>query len=445
MTAALAALATTPAAAQSSEVIVTEGGGSGPTVVADVQAAGAITVEFHGDRAAGCEAAGNCDVSGVVEWTPGRTGFLTATRAAKGSRHIDADLDLGDFGDATSGTVAAVQRGATTCTDATGGAEATVATGTSADGRIHLAIHDAQGGDLVDTRCEGPLMADVQAGLGAAPSLPLERLRPGARFDFSSAGTFSAGGLAGTVSSTLRVRVARLQGPGHFSIHDASLPTRGPRVRLVSVDYAITQATGSVPVAFAGVADQAACMPLDSCGVRGTSVLAPRVSRGFLSLLALAPARRPRRDVLAALGLSRRGNPRGVAVNAVGSWDGAGTVTTDVARAGAPTCHDSAPLTTGLLMATRRQAAGLRLHYEPGSPLGMPRTRCSGPFLPSSEGFAPIASGAISFAALRRPLAALHLRTGANLSDDGYAIVTHPDVAFALERRRVRESTFRGG
>jgi hypothetical protein len=48
-------------------------------------------------------------------------------------------------------------------------------------------------------------------------------------------------------------------------------------------------------------------------------------------------------------------------------------------------------------------------------------------------------------AALARPLAAAHLRTGTTLTEDGYTARTRPDLTVAFELLTVRSYTFQGG
>jgi hypothetical protein len=443
MALALATVFAGQASAQSgmSLVDISYSSGAADLAQADVRATGAITVEFRGDPAAGCEAAGNCDVAGVVEWTPAHTGSLFAFRDRR-SGHVSASLDLSGFPDTPSGTAASVQRGGgSPCSDASG-AFGVIAAGESPESRVTLAIGGPEAADIFDTRCPGPLMEDVRAALGQAPSVGFKALRRGARFDFGAVRPFSANGLAGTVRSTLVARVTKLdRRPGDVTGRLGQPGRNARRIRTLAVDYAVGEVSGRVPVAFAGLADPEDCLPLDSCGVTGTSVLEPRADGGSLTFLALAPARRPSRDLRAALGLGGRGNPRGIFVSAVGSWQGSGSITTEAARPGSPTCRDSAALAVGLLDAERgRNSFRLRYDALPGN--AGPRTRCHGPVFGTSGTPATLATGSVPFAALRDPIAAVHLRTGSTLSDDGYSVTTRPDIAIGLERRSVRESTF---
>lgn len=103
----------------------------------------------------------------------------------------------------------------------------------------------------------------------------------------------------------------------------------------------------------------AACGPFDACGPVGLIDVTPgATSNGSASLIATAPLRRPKRDLLAALGVTRHGNPSGIAVDGSGYATGRGEVTADLTQQGA--CRDQ--------VALRQVALGLR--QRAGGPAG---------------------------------------------------------------------------
>ena len=75
----------------------------------------------------------------------------------------------------------------------------------------------------------------------------------------------------------------------------------------------------------------------------------PRVATvDRLEITAYGPVRRPYRDFLAALGLSRRGNSHGITVAGGGSWTERGNVVIDMSQ-GTARCRDSTQLTDSQL------------------------------------------------------------------------------------------------
>jgi hypothetical protein len=442
----LLVMAATAAPAHGQVAFVFDVSGAGPAHLlgADLEATGDVTAEFSGDRAAGCEAAGNCDVSGVVVWTPSRSGTLVAVQYVHRRRiHTSGLMDLTGFDSADSGAVAAVRRGdAGNCSDV----GASVGGGSLEDrpGRaLLLSPVTAGSADPFDTRCPGPLAEDLRGSLPRV-SLPFNRIRRGTFIDLSGTHPFAAAGLSGTVRSTLALRVTAVQRVDGRNTPPAPRSPKRNLMRTVFSSYRVDQVAGRVPIDYSGLPGTGACAALDSCGVTGTMALETRSGGGTMTLAATGPARRGRKDFLTALGLARGGNPRGLRVAGYGFWAGDGTTTTEAVRPGAPACRDSAPLSGGLLEAQPGRSTAL-FSYESSDGSGSPRTRCPGPLLGAAFEPARLATGTLPLRQLARPLAAVHMRTGTELSDDGYSMRTRPDLSVALELLKVRSYTFPGG
>src|SRR5205814_6863007 len=73
-------------------VFGTTGGEKGlRTLYTSIEVSGSVTVDFHGDAAAGCAAKHLCDVSGSVRWNPSGSGSITAIGYRKhGQRYEEA-------------------------------------------------------------------------------------------------------------------------------------------------------------------------------------------------------------------------------------------------------------------------------------------------------------------------------------------------------------------
>jgi hypothetical protein len=398
---------------------------------AGVRVEGAVTVEYAGTPAAGCAASGLCGVSGVALWTPPKTALL---RYERGERHVVASLD---FFFEPAATRAQVMRRlpdgtAGTCTDAR---QTSVEVSTVARGRGEAALGLRGAGlgraDLFTTACTGPRPEDLAAAL-PVQRVPLAILRrDGATVDLRGERSFSAGGLAGVVRSTMVLRVDR-----SFPARDASGGRRGDRRPVLLATFAIERVTGAIRTGVRADGDPARCGPLDACGLAGTLTERLPVRAGSLRLVSAGGSRGARRRFRAALGLLRPGErrPHGpVEAIGVGVWRTAGgTVSADLARpGGVPGCRDRAAAPAAQLFLDVRgrhlEASVLRL-----SDL---RTRCPGPY---GTVFGTAASGRVPLRALHRRRIVLRLRQTSRRSSGGFRTVTTPALKVVLRRTSVR-------
>ncbi|MBV8431574.1 MAG: hypothetical protein JO244_10450, partial [Solirubrobacterales bacterium] len=294
-------------------------------------------------------------------------------------------------------------------------------------GQVAIALIQPQGG-LFSTRCAGPLDSDL-AGRGPQFRLSLGQLLRGRRtIPLSGTWSFAAGGFAGTIDSNLTLAL------GRPSVQRTSsrFPGAFQRDRQVTETLTLVRGTGSLSLALGG--DPSTCEFLDSCGIQGSlnGSFAPQGATA--SLFVLGSARRPYVDFLAALGLSRRGNPRGLEVAGTLDWLSGGTLTAQLEQGAA--CTSTAPLNGGLVV-FGSGGRGVSASY---SPSGSPRTRCPGPEI---EQFQPLASGSIPRAMLGRSSFSLHLSGSGPLTDDGYTINQHTSLTLTLKRGRLHQFFFR--
>lgn len=220
------------------------------------------------------------------------------------------------------------------------------------------------GSSLLASRCAGPLDTDL-AGAIPVPSLPLASALKGHRsVDLSGVHDFGRGGFAGTVRSTL-------------VLHLLGAQTGGP-TRIVVEPLSLVRSTGALTLEIQGAANPDACAVLDSCGAHGTMTLTPRPVSPQGALEAIGSARRPYRDFVAALGLSRRGRPAGIAVTGSVSWARGGTIASSLMQSSQ--CSWTGPLGLGavLLSVSRGVLSGRYLD------LGPLERRCPGPEIGSN-------------------------------------------------------------
>jgi hypothetical protein len=327
---------------------------------------------------------GRCGLDGVVVWRPGEQGsaFVADVVDARGRRRLEVAMSLveGRIG-ADIGTSAQVRRatadGTRVCADHQPGLSALSAS--SAGRSVSLGLGDAD--DLLATRCAGPLSADVAAVL---PRIRLTRaeLRRGRRtLDLRGERPFAAGGLAGTVRSTLRVALGR---PARDREGDVVVAREGA-TRSLEITYRVAAVGGGVLRELAGDPDPLACAAFDTCGLTGTLALTPGAAGGSLRFTATTrtSGRTSAADLRAAL--AGRGRvPAGTQVFASGALDAAVTATAAVrpGDAGAD-CTDRRtgrwiPSVSGGRRGTGTFALSL-------SPLGALRSRCPEPVAEPDE------------------------------------------------------------
>jgi hypothetical protein len=440
-TGATLAVGSPPAAAQSVvSFLVGFGAGPGgaPRSVTDiqVQSGGQLVVTFAGDPASGCAAHGLCGYSGTLVVRPDAGGDMAvATYRHRGHTSYQVELFLG-FGSGSAFTASHVVRTAGgsqagTCADATQTFARVAAT--VEHGTVDVPLFQP-GGTLLSNRCAGPRDGDLTS-TGPRIELPVRRLMRGrSRLDLGGTWSFSSGGFSGTVRSTLALVLGRPR------IQSAAMGSRFPKgiktteMRQLTETLTVTQAHGTLDLAVAGSSDPNVCQLLDSCGVAGTlsGVLLPQQSTAELT--AFGPASRPYGDFLAALGVSRQGNPNGISVAGTVGWSRGGSVTARLGQS--QSCTDTVPLGGGQVILI---GIGGRLSasYEP---VGPPVTRCPGPIISPNV---TLGSGMIGEPQRGRRTLALRIDGRQPVDDDGYTVSSNVHLTFTLHRGSVSQQLLR--
>jgi hypothetical protein len=447
-TAPSVALATAPSPDFRQTVTFFGGGGARPLSAyeSSVKPSGEVTIEFHGDEAAGCAAAHLCGVSGTVTWSPARSGILLAFGYRSHGEHFEAGyLVVGDelgYGGGP-GTSARVRRtgdgGApdSLCADV----GSSIASSSPAP-RLgtSIALNPLGTDEVLRTRCAGPLTRDVGSLLPTRTISENAVRRGGAKLDFSADGEFTGHGLAGTLHSNVVLRVGK--GSNLLQSQQESAPperTRKQRTRFLEVFYRVESVSGRVVTSVRGLADPDLCGPLDSCGLLGTITTTPSSSKGDGYVFAYGSAKHTRRELRRAVGLEPGPVPRGVQRVGYFSWEDAGSVTSDLSRAGVPACADSAPLAGGGLLDLGFSNKHATARYYGGDvilgadPL---RTRCPGPG--TSDATAGLAAGRLPLQALGARRSTLRITRGTSLNANGYSGVTRADLTVTIRRTRIR-------
>jgi hypothetical protein len=423
--------------------------GVGGTVLSNTSVSvcgtGRIDVSFTGHVSPGCTG-GPCEYTGTQVWQPQGGGDLEITAfRIRGRRRLLTTLSIGAAGIAQSAVQRSEPNGHTTaCSDSSNG-EGNGFFASGADAFLSPAV---RGGRLVlnlarnppalfGTRCAGPLAVDLGAALPSA-SISLRRItRGGGVIDLRGSHSFAAHGFSGVVRSTLVLHLGRAK-ISHPSTRSRSGIPRGRRFTDVSVTYRVERLRGGAVATVRTLSDPGGCGPFDACGLSGTITMSSGVARGgSVSLSASGSATRPRRDLLAAVGLSTHGNPSGIGVTGAGEQSLYGTLAANLRQDGE--CRDQ----------TRLSAAAVQLQSHAGrllvtlSPVSTQapdplRTRCPGPEL----GQHALALATLPRSALRRRVVTVALHGNA-FSDDPYRVRTRSTLMLTLRRVRVRTQTFR--
>jgi hypothetical protein len=449
---AIATAAAAPSAASAqSQISVFSGGGSQPltAVESSVKVTGSVSVDFHGDEASGCAAAHVCDMSGTVTWDPGRRGDLFAfSYRSKGRRFEDGFLALGGelaFG-GTAVTSARVRRTGSDgtpqpmCADAAPSVEAPPG-GPRLGSSLKLRL--LGDGEVLRTRCAGPLTSDVGSLMPARVISERALRRGNARLDFSADGEFAAHGLAGTLHSDVVLRLGKATDALGGSQQQPPKGTRTRRVRFVQVSYRVERVSGQVVTSVQGLADPDLCGPLDSCGLLGSITTTPSASSGDGYLVAYGSAKHSKHEMLRSLGLVPGAPPRGVQRFGGFSWaQDSGSVTSDLSREGAPACTDAAPLAAGGAVDLAFSGTHATAVYSGGGldaggdPL---RTRCPGPSGDDVGADNGLAEGGLALRSFAARHVTLRLTRGGGFEANGYAGSTRADLTVVVRRTRIRQ------
>jgi hypothetical protein len=397
---------------------------------------GQVEVSFSSDAMAQC----GCGYIGTDSWQPQGGGDLDVLAYRRhGRRQFDTTLLLGG---SVAGRDAVERRQATgqtsACSDTTDPQSGGFLSPPVRGGRIVVSLAQS-GASQIGTRCAGPLAVDVGAALPTA-SISLRRLTHGGGvLDLRGTHSFAAHGFAGVVRSTVVVRLGRARAthPSHPA-PAPSAPGHGKRIRAITVTYRVERLRGTVVSDVRALTDPGECGPFDACGLSGTITMAPEVAPGgSVSLFASAFATRPRRDLLAAVGLSTHGNPARIGVGGGGEQSLRGTVAADLHQDGE--CRDQTRLSAASVQ-LQSHAGALLVVLSPVSTQGTDplRTRCPGPEL----GQHALTSATLPRSALRGRVVTVALHGNA-FGDGPYRVTTRSTLVLTLRRVRVRIQSYR--
>jgi hypothetical protein len=287
----------------------------------------------------------------------------------------------------------------------------------------------ASGGTLLSTRCAGPLDSDLRSA-SPAVTFSLRRVERGEMsIDLSGTRPFAARGFAGTIASTIVLKLGRPQSAGSNAFPPG---LKTARIRTVTEKLSVDRIRGGFRALVNGSGDPIVCRLLDSCGATGTLSLegAPRVLTAFA--IATGRASHPYGDFLTSLGLRPGPRPPGISVTLTVVWSE--RVTESLTQAGA-SCADTAP-GGGFALALSVPRGGGKLAGGAFS-IAPWRTRCPGPALASSGTLlsASIPAGALAHAQFK-----IALRPSHEFGDDGYVVSPSGRVSLVLRRGRVSQS-----
>jgi hypothetical protein len=395
---------------------------------------GALTVIFAGSQTAGCAAVGVCPYSGRIAALP-VTGDLIVARVRIGHRVTDyvpgrSFADAGSGPDTTSEVDRTLPGGVTRCAEA-------VPSGGLLDthlepGRmlkLQLLGPDTQ---VLATRCAGPTDAGL-AAVSPRVTLPLVVAQHGRRtLDLSRSSRFASGGFAGTLTSTIHLRLGRpqrlfLSGKSQFPPH-----TKLVRDRLVFEALKLEGVRGRLEMQIAGTPDHSVCPLLDVCGLQGAIDLVPHARNGSGDLAVGGPARIPESRFRASLGLTSGARP--LALGGGLSWEDSGAATVSVSQGG-NTCRATAPIEGASLQfrSTRR-----RVLVTLGTSSTL-RSECPGPFVAASNQMTQLAAGSLPLSRLGRRTFSVRLHTSGTISDEGYVIRLRGALTVRIRRGRITQ------
>ncbi len=378
---------------------------------------GTVTVNFHGDPAAGCAAAGLCDVSGTVTWSTATTGdaIVGATRGGKVSGEL-----IGDSGqDSYSATVVrtAADGSQHTCSQSSSTGSTLVTIGGTRE-RTVVALASLGDRDPLAGRCAGPREADVAAALPSASTTIAALQAQGSLKLGGSATQFSGDGFSGTVTSTVTFAHSRM-------LVYADDGSSGPSVGEPVAFYRVT-VRGQLNAQIAG--PTSGCEALDACGLSESVTVAPgrQLSDGAFA---------------GPLPTQRHGETELHALDRAGSLDGAlflvaqGSATST--QPGAAQCTGSAGESVSTVaFGFHRNRVYLELAGTGSGDLF--RTHCPGPF---ASDFGVLATGTLTHRGSRS--FTLHFNRGAHeTSADGYTLSTQPDLTITLRFTHIAPSGF---
>jgi hypothetical protein len=419
-------------------------GGSGKTLAqwqGQVTPSGSLLVSYHGDQAAGCAARGLCDTSGTIVWTPTAAGGAALVKVREHKRVLwTAAISLGTFFDSSGMTVVTHRTRAdgsdAPCLDEVAPPNFLHVGNGHTSIPIDLAPSSEVGPSTLAGRCAGPTVADLRSALPKLRVAPVT-LRRGTKLNFQGDRTFQAGGFAGTVSSTLVLRVSRMaRTPSNSTSSAPLLPNTKPHKRILrtlGVGYRVIKVSGAVTLALRGN-NNGGCELLDSCQTTGTLTITPsaRGAQAFLNATSESPPARSFRELRQALGLlpgpvRSNTHPSGT----IGLTQG--TIAEALQHSDGATCNDRATraqLQVELNLATSPATA--RLTNGSDTPT---RTRCPGPLFTDTT----VLRGTLARSQLRARDLTLRLTQPRHLQDDGWMATSTGTLTITLRRTRIRQ------
>ena len=435
------------------------GGGDGLVSITSIPTTveGRLAVDFNANPQSGCAAP--CDLTGRVVWTPARDAEVSIVEyRVAGKLETEVSLDFDDSVGDRPNTAADVTRGAGSgapghCQDARASEFSSLdfngdAPGTAVARLAATTYTVAYGADLLSTRCAGPLESDIAPVLPTR-ALPVQVLRTGSTtIDLSATRPFAAAGMAGTVRSSIVLRLARpkafdLSGLGGFARELAQL-IRPERIRILVASYKVERLAGDLVTTFDGSTQPELCRPLDSCGARGTVKVTHAVKEGEAFLYAIGRGRVTRRQLGAALGIYPGRRRAGITTIGSVAWEtDPGRAATTVVDASGRTCSDSAALGEGgigLSISRQRVTAayGAGSIFD-GDPL---RSRCPGPaFSDVADSSDAVAQGWVPRRSMRKRRVVLNLGQGSAFTTGAYTGRVQAGLTLALRRVRVESSS----
>jgi hypothetical protein len=368
-----------------------------------LKATGSMKVVWHGDPAAGCEAAGMCDYRGSTTYRLSGTAFIDIDRFDHHYTYVDGDMEPGG---ATARVRRRVSGGPTAeCRDSSDFAPFTLDVNHAFRDRYSIGLGtDVAPAPFVTGRCAGPLLSDFAGSLPTASFTLRDAKRRGHRIRLAGRFPFTSGPLRGEVISTLALRTRKTT--THTGPSDSGQAPHSYRAAFVEVTYAVERARADVTADFRAV-ESPACRLLDACGASGRDTYSFTGHGGSVTVFGLVRTHgrhppKPRRALRVAL---RHGH-----LDGFGELKGAGATTDTLTRAGSASCTDelqSAGPFVGFETVRRS-----RLHMIFGPPddkapeADLLNGRCPGPVEPTTLRGHILASATIRLAELGRP----HLR-----------------------------------
>ncbi|TML83559.1 MAG: hypothetical protein E6G07_01225 [Actinobacteria bacterium] len=406
---------------------------------------GAITVAWHGDRAAGCEGAGMCGYSGSISYGRIVQADLELMRTRRG--RLDVSGNVYSDGPAVVRARREVPGAAPAVCVATGDAPF-----------FNLDVSPAYRGrkwfslgagsfppPIASGQCAGPRLADFQRSMPAAAARLGRLKRRGSRLSLAGRFPFRAGALSGTVISTV---VLRSQGVRKESDRGGGGgPGGGSKTVEVDLRFRVRRGAGEVAADFRAV-EAPVCQVLDACGATGREAYAIAGAGGVIDVSGFAAARGRRIPSLRAAiaAVARGGDVEGE--GQIGPSSGITSILFQ--RPGSASCTDRFRPPAPLLF---MEGFGKRFTFDLTTPdsdvltdslSDVFRGRCPGPSQADILGGAALASVRLETASLAHRKLRAVLSGSGRFSSGAYAGDRSGRVVLDLVRTRARVRVVKG-